>query len=128
VHLALERILGGGPMTLKEQLDMEGTGSGGDLGEMRSNRLSGSADTSARIEYLNATGSYPAGSVRPATSDRESVVVDPVTSSLRNAKHLDLRTPSSPAGLAHVDDDSIGPSNGPRGSRRALPAGGCHSP
>jgi len=45
VQLALERLLGGGPMTLEEQLDMEGAGWDGDLDAMRSNRLSGSADS-----------------------------------------------------------------------------------
>lgn len=38
VHLALERLLGGGPMTVAEQLDMEGTGWDGDLDSMRSDR------------------------------------------------------------------------------------------
>ena len=39
VHLALERLVGGGPMSLEEQLDMEGIGWEGDLDEMRSNRI-----------------------------------------------------------------------------------------
>lgn len=39
VHLALERLLGGGPMSLDEQLDMEGVGWDGDLDAMRSNRF-----------------------------------------------------------------------------------------
>lgn len=46
VHLALERLLGGGPMTLEEQLDMEGVGWDGDLDAMRSNRF-GSWDKGA---------------------------------------------------------------------------------
>ena len=41
VHLALERLLGGGPMSLDEQLDMEGVGWDGDLDAMRSNRFAG---------------------------------------------------------------------------------------
>jgi len=39
VHLALERLLGGGPMSLEEQLDMEGVGWDGDLDALRSNRF-----------------------------------------------------------------------------------------
>lgn len=39
VHLALERLLGGGTMSLEEQLDMEGVGWDGDLVVMRSNRF-----------------------------------------------------------------------------------------
>lgn len=39
VHLALERLLGGGPMSIKEQLDMEGIGWDGDLDAMRANRF-----------------------------------------------------------------------------------------
>ena len=38
VQLALERLLGGEPMTLCEQLDMEGGGWDGDLDAMRSTR------------------------------------------------------------------------------------------
>lgn len=41
VHLALERLLGGGPMSLEEQLDMEGVGWDGDLDALRSNRSGG---------------------------------------------------------------------------------------
>ena len=41
VQLALERLLGGGPMSLDEQLDMEGVGWDGDLDAMRSNRFGG---------------------------------------------------------------------------------------
>jgi len=41
VHLALERLLGGGPMSLDEQLSMEGVGWDGDLDAMRSNRFGG---------------------------------------------------------------------------------------
>ena len=37
VHLALERLVGGGPLSLEEQLDMEGIGWEGDLDEMRAN-------------------------------------------------------------------------------------------
>ena len=39
VHLALERLLGGGPMTIEEQLEMEGVGWEGDLDTMRANRF-----------------------------------------------------------------------------------------
>ena len=39
VHLALERLVGGGPMSLDEQLDMEGIGWEGGLDEMRANRI-----------------------------------------------------------------------------------------
>ena len=46
VHLALVRLLGGGPMSLDEQLDMEGVGWDGDLDAIRSNRL-GSWDSGA---------------------------------------------------------------------------------
>ena len=38
VQLALERLLGGGPMTVEEQLDMEGVGWDGDLEAMREDR------------------------------------------------------------------------------------------
>ena len=38
VHLALERLLGGGPMSIEEQLKMEGTGWEGDLDAMRADR------------------------------------------------------------------------------------------
>ena len=41
VHLALERLPGGGPMRLDEQLSMEGAGWDGDLDAMRSNRFGG---------------------------------------------------------------------------------------
>jgi Arc/MetJ family transcription regulator len=40
VQLALERLLGGGPMSVDEQLDMEGVGWEGNLDDMRSNRFS----------------------------------------------------------------------------------------
>ena len=46
VHLALERLLGGGPMTIEEQLAMEGVGWDGNLETMRSDRFS-DWDTSA---------------------------------------------------------------------------------
>ena len=39
VHVALERLVGGGPMSLDEQLGMEGIGWEGDLEEMRANRI-----------------------------------------------------------------------------------------
>ena len=39
VQLALERLLGGGPMSLDEQLKMEGIGWDGDLDAMRTNRF-----------------------------------------------------------------------------------------
>ena len=39
VQLALERLLGGGPMTVEEQLDMEGVGWNGDLDTMRADRF-----------------------------------------------------------------------------------------
>jgi len=39
VQLALERLLGGGPMTIDEQLEMEGSGWDGDLGAMRAARF-----------------------------------------------------------------------------------------
>ncbi len=39
VQLALERLVGGGPMSVAEQLEMEGTGWDGDLDEMRATRF-----------------------------------------------------------------------------------------
>lgn len=39
VHLALEHLLGGGPMSLDEQLNMEGAGWDGDLNAMRTDRF-----------------------------------------------------------------------------------------
>ncbi len=39
VQLALERLLGGGPMSIDEQLEMEGSGWDGDLGSMRASRV-----------------------------------------------------------------------------------------
>ena len=39
VHFALERLLGGGPMSVEEQLDMEGVGWDGDLDTMRAARF-----------------------------------------------------------------------------------------
>ena len=39
VQLALERLLGGGPMSVEEQLEMEGVGWDGDLDTMRANRF-----------------------------------------------------------------------------------------
>ena len=41
VQLALERLLGGGPMSLDEQLAMEGVGWDGDLDDLRADRFSG---------------------------------------------------------------------------------------
>lgn len=41
VQFALERLMGGDPMELREQLDMEGIGWEGDLDEMRSDRFVG---------------------------------------------------------------------------------------
>lgn len=39
VQLALERLLGGGPMSIDEQLQMEGAGWDGDLDAMRTDRV-----------------------------------------------------------------------------------------
>jgi len=39
VHFALERLVGGEPMVLDEQLAMEGVGWEGDLEEMRADRI-----------------------------------------------------------------------------------------
>ena len=39
VHFALERLLGGGPMSVDEQLAMEGAGWEGDLEAMRADRF-----------------------------------------------------------------------------------------
>lgn len=39
VNLALERLVGGEPMSVEEQLEMEGIGWEGDLESMRSNRF-----------------------------------------------------------------------------------------
>ncbi len=36
------------------------------------------ADTSAWIEFLRATGSFPAGRLRKAISEREVIVIDPI--------------------------------------------------
>lgn len=41
VHLALERLLGGGPMTVEEQLSTEGIGWDGNLNTMRADRFTG---------------------------------------------------------------------------------------
>ena len=41
VHLALERLLGGGPMSVDEQLEMEGAGWDGDVDAMRDDRVAG---------------------------------------------------------------------------------------
>lgn len=41
VQLALERLLGGGPMNVEEQLEMEGVGWDGDLEAMRKDRFEG---------------------------------------------------------------------------------------
>ena len=48
VHLALERLLGGGPMSVEEQLDMEGVGWDGDLDAMRADRFGEWADGADR--------------------------------------------------------------------------------
>ena len=48
VQLALERLLGGGPMSVEEQLDMEGVGWDGDLDSMRADRFAGWADGADR--------------------------------------------------------------------------------
>jgi Arc/MetJ family transcription regulator len=47
VQLALERLVGGGPMTLEEQLAMEGVGWDGDLDAMRTDRFADWADGAA---------------------------------------------------------------------------------
>jgi Arc/MetJ family transcription regulator len=39
VHLALERLVGGGPMSVDEQLEMEGVGWDGDLDALRADRF-----------------------------------------------------------------------------------------
>ena len=39
VHLALERLVGSGPLSLDDQLGMEGIGWDGDLDEMRADRI-----------------------------------------------------------------------------------------
>ena len=41
VQLALERLLGGGPMSVEEQLEMEGAGWDGDVDAMRDGRVAG---------------------------------------------------------------------------------------
>ncbi len=41
VQLALERLLGGGPMSIEDQLETQGIGWEGDLSEMRSDRFAG---------------------------------------------------------------------------------------
>ena len=41
VQLALERLLGGGPMSIDEQLGMEGVGWDGNLDAMRADRFTG---------------------------------------------------------------------------------------
>ncbi len=48
VHLALERLLGGGPMGVPEQLDMEGVGWDGDLDAMRNDRFAADGGGDAR--------------------------------------------------------------------------------
>ena len=47
VQLALERLLGGGPMSVEEQLAMEGVGWDGDLDAMRTDRFADWADGAA---------------------------------------------------------------------------------
>ncbi|MEE9414143.1 MAG: type II toxin-antitoxin system VapB family antitoxin [Acidimicrobiales bacterium] len=39
VQLALERLLGGGPMSIEEQLEMQGVGWEGSLDDMRGDRF-----------------------------------------------------------------------------------------
>ena len=48
VHLALERLVGSGPMSVDEQLEMEGVGWDGELDEMRSDRFPGWSEGAAR--------------------------------------------------------------------------------
>ncbi len=48
VQLALERLVGSGPMSVDEQLEMEGVGWDGDLDEMRSDRFPGWSEGAAR--------------------------------------------------------------------------------
>ena len=48
VHLALERLVGAGAMSVDEQLGMEGAGWDGDLDEMRSDRFPGWSEDAAR--------------------------------------------------------------------------------
>ena len=47
VHLALERLLGGGPMSVEDQLEMEGAGWDGDLDAMRADRYAGWGQSAA---------------------------------------------------------------------------------
>ncbi|MPZ52878.1 MAG: type II toxin-antitoxin system VapB family antitoxin [Acidimicrobiia bacterium] len=47
VHLALERLVGGGPMKVEDQLEMEGIGWEGDLDAMRSDRFADWEDDAA---------------------------------------------------------------------------------
>jgi Arc/MetJ family transcription regulator len=47
VQLALERLVGGGPMSVEEQLAMEGAGWDGDLDAMRTDRFADWADGAA---------------------------------------------------------------------------------
>jgi len=44
VQFALQRLLGGGPMSVEEQLAMEGVGWDGDLDAMRADRFANWAD------------------------------------------------------------------------------------
>ena len=48
VQLALERLVGTRPMSVDEQLDMEGVGWDGDLDEMRADRFPGWSEGAAR--------------------------------------------------------------------------------
>lgn len=48
VHLALERLVGDGPMSVDEQLEMEGIGWDGDLDELRADRLAEVGDGADR--------------------------------------------------------------------------------
>jgi Arc/MetJ family transcription regulator len=48
VHLALARLVGSGPMSVDEQLEMEGVGWDGDLDQMRADRSPGWSEGAAR--------------------------------------------------------------------------------
>ena len=48
VQLALERLVGTRPMSVDEQLEMEGVGWDGDLDEMRTDRFPGWSEGAAR--------------------------------------------------------------------------------
>jgi Arc/MetJ family transcription regulator len=48
VQLALERLVGAGPMSVDEQLSMEGVGWDGDLDELRADRFPGWSEGATR--------------------------------------------------------------------------------